>query len=114
MRVVQRFLILLTRNLNWEVGRRDRELANRRDGEFQELEGRGRQPPGLAEQHRPDLQVRDRKDPCWAAPLPWHRWEPYWSRRAAACGRAQLLANFFGGAVWGVFRENANCGDPGG
>ena len=35
------------------------------------------------------------------------------SRRAAA-GRAQLLANFFGGAVWGVFRENANCGDPGG
>ena len=33
------------------------------------------------------------------------------SRRAAA-GRAQLLANFFGGAVWGVFRENANCGDP--
>ena len=21
-------------------------------------------------------------------------------------------ANFFGGAVWGVFRENANCGDP--
>ena len=27
-------------------------------------------------------------------------------------GRAQLLANFFGGAVWGVFRENANCGDP--
>ena len=34
------------------------------------------------------------------------------SRRAAACGRAELLANFFGGAVWGVFRENANCGDP--
>ena len=34
-----------------------------------------------------------------------------WSRRAAA-GRAQLLANFFGGAVWGNFRENANCGDP--
>ena len=33
------------------------------------------------------------------------------SRRAAA-GRAELLANFFGGAVWGVFRENANCGDP--
>ena len=31
------------------------------------------------------------------------------SRRAAA-GRAQLLANFFGGAVWGNFRENANCG----
>ena len=29
-----------------------------------------------------------------------------------ASGRAQLLANFFGGAVWGVFRENANCGDP--
>ena len=27
-------------------------------------------------------------------------------------GRAELLANFFGGAVWGVFRENANCGDP--
>ena len=21
-------------------------------------------------------------------------------------------ANFFGGAVWGGFRENANCGDP--
>ena len=21
-------------------------------------------------------------------------------------------ANFFGGAVWGVFRQNANCGDP--
>ena len=21
-------------------------------------------------------------------------------------------ANFLGGAVWGVFRENANCGDP--
>ena len=21
-------------------------------------------------------------------------------------------ANFFGGAVWGNFRENANCGDP--
>ena len=36
-----------------------------------------------------------------------------WSRRAAAkLGRAELLANFFGGAVWGVFRENANCGDP--
>ena len=34
-----------------------------------------------------------------------------WLRRAAA-GRAQLLANSFGGAVWGVFRENANCGDP--
>ena len=35
------------------------------------------------------------------------------SRRAAAkLGRAELLANFFGGAVWGVFRENANCGDP--
>ena len=34
------------------------------------------------------------------------------SRRAAACGRAELLANFFGGAVWGNFRENANCGDP--
>jgi len=33
------------------------------------------------------------------------------SRRAAA-GRAELLANFFGGAVWGNFRENANCGDP--
>ena len=33
------------------------------------------------------------------------------SRRAAA-GRAELLANFLGGAVWGVFRENANCGDP--
>ena len=33
------------------------------------------------------------------------------SRRAAA-GRAELLANFFGGAVWGAFRENANCGDP--
>ena len=33
------------------------------------------------------------------------------SRRAAA-GRAELLANFFGGAVRGVFRENANCGDP--
>ena len=36
---------------------------------------------------------------------------PIKSRRAAA-GRAELLANFFGGAVWGVFRENANCGDP--
>ena len=36
----------------------------------------------------------------------------YRSRRAAACGRAELLANFLGGAVWGVFRENANCGDP--
>ena len=35
----------------------------------------------------------------------------YMSRRAAA-GRAELLANFLGGAVWGVFRENANCGDP--
>ena len=34
------------------------------------------------------------------------------SRRAAACGRAELLASFLGGAVWGVFRENANCGDP--
>ena len=33
------------------------------------------------------------------------------SRRAAA-GRAELLANFFGGAVWGNFRENANCGEP--
>ena len=33
------------------------------------------------------------------------------SRRAAA-GRAELLANFFGGAVWGNSRENANCGDP--
>ena len=33
------------------------------------------------------------------------------SRRAAA-GRAELLASFFGGAVWGNFRENANCGDP--
>ena len=33
------------------------------------------------------------------------------SRRAAA-GQAELLANFFGGAVWGNFRENANCGDP--
>ena len=21
-------------------------------------------------------------------------------------------ASFFGGAVWGVFRENINCGDP--
>ena len=36
------------------------------------------------------------------------------SRRAAvdqaerSCGRV----HFFGGAVWGVFRENANCGDP--
>ena len=40
-------------------------------------------------------------------------WEIFqWSRRAAACGRAELLANFFGGAVWGNFRENANCGDP--
>ena len=29
-----------------------------------------------------------------------------------AGGRAELLANFFGGAVWGNFRENANCGDP--
>ena len=27
-------------------------------------------------------------------------------------GRAQLRALTFGGAVWGVFRENANCGDP--
>ena len=36
----------------------------------------------------------------------------FMSRRAAACGRAELLANFLGGAVWGVFRENANCGDP--
>ena len=35
----------------------------------------------------------------------------YKSRRAAA-GRAELLASFFGGAVWGNFRENANCGDP--
>ena len=34
------------------------------------------------------------------------------SRRAAACGRAELRALTFGGAVWGVFRENANCGDP--
>ena len=35
------------------------------------------------------------------------------SRRAAAqLGRAELLANFFGGAVWGNFRENSNCGDP--
>ena len=34
------------------------------------------------------------------------------SRRVAACGRPELLANFFGGAVWGNFRENANCGDP--
>ena len=25
-----------------------------------------------------------------------------------SCGRV----HFFGGAVWGVFRENANCGDP--
>ena len=33
------------------------------------------------------------------------------SRRAAA-GRAELLASFFGSAVWGNFRENANCGDP--
>ena len=32
--------------------------------------------------------------------------------RRAAAGRAELLANFLGGAVWGVFRENANCGDP--
>ena len=38
-------------------------------------------------------------------------WGPCWSRRAAA-GRAELLANFFGGAVYSVFRENANCGDP--
>ena len=36
------------------------------------------------------------------------------SRRAAvreaerSCGRV----HFFGGAVWGNFRENANCGDP--
>ena len=34
------------------------------------------------------------------------------SSRRAAAGRAELLANFLGGAVWGVFRENANCGDP--
>ena len=39
--------------------------------------------------------------------------EVFKSRRAAA-GRAELLANFFGGAVWGNFRENANCGDPSG
>ena len=25
---------------------------------------------------------------------------------------SELLANYFGGAVWGNFRENANCGDP--
>ena len=42
--------------------------------------------------------------PVRAVPVPL-------SRRAAA-GRAELLANFLGGAVWGVFRENANCGDP--
>ena len=35
-----------------------------------------------------------------------------WMSRRAAAGRAELLANFLGGAVWGVFRENANCGDP--
>ena len=40
-------------------------------------------------------------------------WLPDQSRRAAACGRAQLPANFFGDAVWGNFCENANCGDPG-
>ena len=34
------------------------------------------------------------------------------SRRAAACGRAQLRALILGGAVWGNCRENANCGDP--
>ena len=34
------------------------------------------------------------------------------SRGGRAAGRAELLANFFGGAVRGVFRENANCGDP--
>ena len=36
----------------------------------------------------------------------------YATSRRAAAGRAELLANFFGGAVWGNFRENANCGDP--
>ena len=34
------------------------------------------------------------------------------SSRRAAAGRAELLANFCGGAVLGVFLENANCGDP--
>ena len=29
-------------------------------------------------------------------------------------GRAQLRALTLGGAVWDAFRENANCGDPGG
>ena len=41
-----------------------------------------------------------------------YRDDGFKSRRAAVQGRAELLANFFGGAVWGVFRENANCGDP--
>ena len=27
-------------------------------------------------------------------------------------GRAELRALTLGGAVWGAFRENANCGDP--
>ena len=30
----------------------------------------------------------------------------------AAAGRAELRALTFGGAVWDVFREIANCGDP--
>ena len=36
------------------------------------------------------------------------------SRRAAGALRpgGAAGANFFGGAVWGVFRENANCGNP--
>ena len=34
------------------------------------------------------------------------------SRAAAESGRAQLRALILGGAVWGNFRENANCGDP--
>ena len=38
-------------------------------------------------------------------------------RRFAESGRearpsGAAGANFFGGAVWGNFRENANCGDP--
>ena len=37
---------------------------------------------------------------------------PQFAESGRASGRAQLLANFFGGAVWGNYRENANCGDP--
>ena len=48
----------------------------------------------------------------------WDRFlvQSAWFQMVAESGRLRPSgaagANFFGGAVWGVFRENANCGDP--